>query len=58
MEKTILDELKSEIESINVWARRYEPDNYLDQRPQIVQKVKDHVLEIINTYRKKERNKE
>ena len=32
MEKTILDELKSEVENINVWARRYEPDNYLDQR--------------------------
>jgi hypothetical protein len=50
-QETILDKLRAEIENINVWAMRYEPDEYLDQRPQIVQKVKGHVIEIIDKYK-------
>lgn len=50
-QEPILDKLRAEVENINVWGMRYEPDTYLDQRPQIVQKVKDHVIEIIDKYK-------
>ena len=49
--RCVLDKLRAEIENINVWGMRYEPDEYLDQRPQIVQKVKGHVIEIIDKYK-------
>jgi hypothetical protein len=49
--RCVLDKLRAEIGNINVWGMRYEPDTYLDQRPQIVQKVKEHVIEIIDKYK-------
>jgi hypothetical protein len=51
IEREVLDKIRAEIENINVWGMRYEPDTYLDKRPQIVQKVKDHVIEIIDKYK-------
>ena len=45
------DKLRAEIENINVWGMRYNPDTYLDQKPQIVQKVKEHIIEIIDKYK-------
>lgn len=50
-QEPVLDKLRAEVECINVWAMRYEPDEYLDQRPQIVQKVKEHFIEIIDKYK-------
>ena len=50
-QEPILDKIRAEVENINVWGMRYEPDTYLDKKPQIVQKVKEHVIEIIDKYK-------
>lgn len=45
------DEIRAEVESLNVWSLRYAPAKDKDMRPQIVTNVKNHVLEIIDKYR-------
>ena len=47
----ILDKLRAEVDGLNVWATRYNPDTDKDRKPQIVQKVKEHVIEIIDKYK-------
>jgi len=49
--EVVLNKIRAEVESINVWALRYAPSKDKDMRPQIVTNVKIHVLEIINKYR-------
>lgn len=45
-----LIEVRKEVEKINKWSIKYAPEVSREKRPQIVQKVKDHVLEILNKY--------
>ncbi len=47
----VLDKIRAEVENINVWGMRYNPDTDKDIKPQIVQKVKKHVIEIIDKYK-------
>ena len=47
----MLDEIRAEVESLNVWSLRYAPSKDKDMRPQIVTNVKNHVLEIIDKYK-------
>ena len=47
----VLDKIRVEVENINVWGMRYNPDTDKDRKPQIVQKVKEHVIEIIDKYK-------
>lgn len=47
----VLDKIRAEVENINVWGMRYNPDTDKDIKPQIVQKVKEHVIEIIDKYK-------
>lgn len=47
----VLEQIRTEVESINVWALRYAPSEDKDIRPQIVTRVKSHVLEIIDKYK-------
>ena len=47
----VLDKLRAEIMNLNVWGTRYNPDTDKDRKPQIVQKVKEHVIEIIDKYK-------
>ena len=46
-----IEKIWAEVESINVWALRYAPSEDKDIRPQIVTRVKSHVLEIIDKYK-------
>lgn len=46
-----IEQIRAEVESINVWALRYAPSEDKDIRPQIVTRVKSHVLEIIDKYK-------
>lgn len=48
------DEMIKEIENINDWAIRYAPTETKDKRPQIVAKVKKHIISIIHKYTDKE----
>lgn len=45
------DKVRAEVENINVWGMRYNPDTDKDRKPHIVQKVKEHVIEIIDKYK-------
>ena len=47
----VLKQIQAEVENINPWAIRYAPLEDGDTRPQIVTKVKSHVLEIIDKYK-------
>lgn len=47
----VLDKIQAEVEDINPWAIRYAPSKYKDTRPQIIARVKSHILEIIDKYR-------
>lgn len=47
---TVLEQIRTEVESINPWALRYAPAEDKDARPQIVAHVKNHVLEIIDKH--------
>lgn len=47
----VLDKIRAEVENINVWGMRYNPDTDKDRKPQIVQKVKEHVIEILDNYK-------
>ena len=47
----VLDKIRAEVESINPWALEYAPTEDKDIRPQIVDNVKSHVLEIIDKYK-------
>ena len=47
----VLDKIRAEVENINVWGMRYNPDKDKDRKPQIVQKVKEHVIEILDKYK-------
>lgn len=49
--EVMVNKIRAEVESINVWALRYAPSKDKDMRPQIVTNVKNHVLEIIDKYR-------
>ena len=49
-EKSVLEDIKAEIESINDWAIRYAPTENRDKRPQIVAKVKKHIISIIDNH--------
>ena len=50
-QEPVLDKIRAEVENINVWGMRYNPDTDKDIKPQIVQKVKEHVIEIIDNYK-------
>lgn len=50
-QKPILDKIRAEVENINVWGMKYNPDTDKDKKPQIVQKVKEHVIEILDKYK-------
>jgi hypothetical protein len=47
----VLDKIRAEVENINVWGMRYNPDKDKDRKPQIVQKVKEHVIKILDKYK-------
>ena len=51
IEREVLDKIRAEVESINVWGMRYNPDIDKDRKPQIVQKVKEHFIEILDKYK-------
>ena len=50
-QKDAIEKIRAEVEAINPWALRYAPTEDRDIRPQIVDNVKSHVLEIIDKYR-------
>ena len=54
--RCVLDKLRAEIENLNVWGMRYNPDTDKDRKPQIVQKVKEHVIEIVDKYKAESEN--
>lgn len=47
----VLEQIRAEVKSINLWALRYAPTYDEDIRPQIVSNVKEHILEIIDKYK-------
>lgn len=47
----VLGKIRAEVENINVWGMRYNPDTDKDRKHQIVQKVKEHVIEIMDKYK-------
>ena len=50
-QEPILEQIKAEVENINVWGLRYNSDTDKDRKPQIVQKVKEHVIAILDKYK-------
>lgn len=51
MENKALKQIRAEVEGINPWALAFAASEYRDTRPQIVARVKRHILEIIDKYR-------
>lgn len=47
----VLNKIQAEVEDINPWALAFAPSEYRDTRPQIVARVKSHILEIIEKYK-------
>jgi hypothetical protein len=54
----VLDKIRADVENINVWSMRYNPATDKDRKPQIVQKVKEHVIEILDKYIAESEDKE
>ena len=49
-DNSVLEDIKTEIESINDWAIRYAPTEDKDKREQVVAKVKKHIISIIDKH--------